>query len=209
MKDGPQATKRTPDAERRDPRVHQAILDAAVKRLEQDGYKRLTIEAIAAEAGVGKQTIYRWWPGKAALVMEAYAMAAEVRAPEPDTGNVVDDLQAILLPVFRQNEHYDRGVARVVKSLMAEAQLDPSFLQTFHHLTDSWHAPLRNVLERAKDRGELRADADSDALIDIMLGASWHRVLLEHAPLDARFAHEIVKTIVDGNRPADAGDTGA
>lgn len=200
MKPSPPATKGTPKPERRDPRVHQAILDATVKLLERDGFRRLTIEAIAAEAGVGKQTIYRWWHSKAALVMEAYAMAGEVRAPEPDTGKVADDLLTILVPVFRQNERYDRGVARVVKSLMAEAQLDPGFLKTFHQLIDSWHAPLYNVLERAKARGELRADTDSDALIDIMLGASWYRVLLEHRPLDASFAHTIVATVLDGSR---------
>lgn len=198
------ASKRLPNAERRDPRVHQAIMDATVTLLERDGFKRLSIEAIAAEAGVGKQTIYRWWPGKAALVMEAYAMAGEVRAPEPDTGNITDDLLTILLPVFRQNERYDSGVARVVKGLMAEAQLDRSFLETFRQLIESWHTPLHNVLERAKARGELRADADSDALIDIMLGASWYRVLLEHRPLDAAFAQQIVATLLDGNRSSTA-----
>lgn len=189
-----------PNPNRRDARVHRAILDATVTLLERDGYKRLTIEAIARHAGVGKQTIYRWWPNKASLVMEAYIAAGEERVPEPDTGSVIGDLEAILVPVFTQNAAYDRGTARANKGMMAEAQLDPSFHATYLVLHRSWWGPLRNVLERAKTRGELRADTDSDALIDMMLGASWYRVLLEHAPLDAAFARLIAHTVVEGNR---------
>lgn len=196
--------KRAPNPSRRDPVVHQAILDATVELLERGGYKNLTIEAIAATAGVGKQTIYRWWPNKAALVMEAYIAAGEVRVPEPDTGDVISDIERILLPVFAQNAAYDRGTALANKSMMAEAQLDGEFLQTYRRLHQSWHGPLLNVLERAKARGELCADADAAALVDMMLGASWYRVLLEHAPLDARFARQIAATVVDGNRPPGA-----
>lgn len=194
--------RRSPDPERRSCAAHRAILDATVELLESGGYKKLTIEAIAARAGVGKQTIYRWWPGRAALVMEAYMGAADVRAPGADTGSVIGDLESILLPVFEQNAMYDRGTALAVKSMMAEAQLDPAFRRAFLRLIASWHEPLRRAVERGKARGELRADADPDALIDMMLGASWYRVLLEHAPLDARYAHQIVTTIVEGNRPA-------
>ena len=195
------AARQTPDARRRDPRLHRAILDATVALLEQHGYRRLSIEAIAARAGVGKQTVYRWWPHKAALVLEAYIGAGEVRVPEPDTGKVLDDLLAILVPVFRQNEDFQRGTALANKSMMAEAQLDPAFLDTYRALHRSWHGPLRNVLQRGVRRGDLRADADPDALIDMMLGASWYRVLLEHAPLDEAFARLIAATVVEGNRP--------
>jgi AcrR family transcriptional regulator len=193
--------RRPPDARRRNPGTHRAILDATVALLEQDGYRKLTIEAIAARAGVGKQSIYRWWPGKAALVMEAYITAGQERVPEPDTGTVIDDILAILLPVFAQNEDFHRGTALANKSMMAEAQLDPAFLQTYGSLHRAWHGPLLHVLDRARARGELRAEANSAALVDMMLGASWYRVLLEHAPLDEAFAREIAHTVVDGNRP--------
>lgn len=181
--------------------AHQAILDATVALLERDGYRRLTIEAIAALAGVGKQTIYRWWPNKAALVMEAFILAGERRVPEPDTGSVRTDLEAILIPVFQQNSVYDRGTALANKSMMAEAQLDSAFLETYRELHQSWHGPMRNVLERGKQRGEVRKDADTAALIDMMLGASWYRVLLEHAPLDDTFARYIVATVLSGVTP--------
>lgn len=181
--------------------MHQAILAATVALLEQVGYGRLTIEAIAARAGVGKQTIYRWWPNKATLVMEAFIGAGEERVPEPDTGTLTGDLSAILIPVFAQNAAYDRGVAMANKGMMAEAQLDPAFREQYLALHRSWWGPLRNVLRRGQRRGELRDDIDPGALIDVMLGASWYRTLLEHAPLDEAFARLLIRTIVDGNRP--------
>ena len=192
-----------PTPRRRDPVAHRAILAATVVLLERVGYKRLTIDAIAARAGVGKQTIYRWWPNKAALVMEAFIAAGEERVPEPDTGDLVADLEAILFPVFAQNAAYDRGTALANKGMMAEAQFDPAFHRVYAALHRSWWGPLRNVLQRAKERGELRPDVEIQALIDLMLGASWYRVLLEHAPLDRDFAHLLIRTVVAGNRPED------
>ena len=185
---------------RRSAKTHRAILEATVGLLERDGYHALTIEGIAAEAGVGKQTIYRWWPNKASLVMEAFITAGEERVPEPDTGSVQSDLEAILIPVFRQNRDVRGGVAMANKGMMAEAQLDRRFFEEYARLHASWRGPLINVLERGRQRGELRDDADSEALVDIMLGASWYRVLLEHAPLDDEFAHEIIRSILEGNR---------
>ncbi len=172
--------------------------------LERDGYKRLTIEGIAARAGVGKQTIYRWWPSKAALVMEAYISAADERVPPPDTGSLQGDLEAILIPVFAQNAAYDQGTAMANKGMMAEAQLDRAFHATYLALHRAWWEPLREALERGKARGEIRADADTAALIDMMLGASWYRVLLEHAPLDVAFAREVIRMAIEGNRPVPA-----
>ncbi len=185
-----------PDARRRSAKSHEAILDATVKLLEAGGYKNLTIEGIAAEAGVGKQTIYRWWNSLAELVMEAYMSASDVRVPEPDTGTLRGDLEAILLPVFELNKDFGKGTALANKTLMAEAQLDEDFLATYRELHSYWRAPLRRVLERAKARGELRASKDSDALIDVMLGAAWYRMLLEHAPLDENFAKVTIDLIV-------------
>lgn len=196
MSDGGTPENRKPNLGRRDPAVHRAILDATVAVLEEGGYGRLTIEAIAARAGVGKQTIYRWWSGKAALVMEAYTAVSAVRAPEPDTGTLTGDLLAILRPVFALNADYARGTALANKGMMAEAQTDPAFRTIYGQLHAAWRGPLRNVLLRGRARGDLRASADPDALVDIILGASWYRLLLEHAPLDEHFAREIVATVV-------------
>jgi AcrR family transcriptional regulator len=190
----PQGTR----ARRRSPKAHRAILDATVRLLERGGYRNLTIEGVAAEAGVGKQTIYRWWKSKAELVMEAYVAASDARTPEPDTGTLWGDLEAILLPVFRLNEAFDRGTALANKTLMAQAQLEPGFLPVYVELHAYWRGPLRNVLARAKERSELHPDADGEALIDVLLGAAWYRLLLEHAPLDERFARQLAELVVKG-----------
>lgn len=189
-----------PDPKRRNAKAHQAILDATVKLLEDSGYKSLTIEGIAAEAGVGKQTVYRWWDSKSRLVMEAYMSASDVRVPEPDTGTLIGDLEAILLPVFDLSKEYGRGNALANKTLMAEAQVDKDFLATYRELHKYWWTPLRRVLERAKARGELSRRADISALIDVMLGAAWYRMLLEHAPLDEAFAKTIISLITNASR---------
>ena len=190
--------RRAPNSARRDPAAHQAILDATVAILEEGGYGRLTIEAVAARAGVGKQTIYRWWPGKATLVLEAYTAVSAVRSPLPDTGDLGDDLLALLLPIFALNAVYDRGTALANKGMMAEAQVDPAFRETYGRLHAAWRGPLRDILARGQARGELRAATDLDALVDTILGAAWYRLLLEHAPLDERFAREIVATVTGG-----------
>jgi AcrR family transcriptional regulator len=184
----------------RDPAVHRAILGATVDLLERVGYGRLTIDAIATQARVGKQTIYRWWPNKASLVMEAFIGAGEERVPEPDTGSVETDLLAILVPVFAQNADYGQGVAMANKGMMAEAQLDPEFHAAYLALHRSWWEPMRNVLRRGQARGELAAGVDPGDLIDLLLGASWYRTLLEHAPLDEAFARFLVRTVLDGHR---------
>ena len=95
--------------------------------LETQGYQALTIEGIAQKAGVGKQTIYRWWSSKAAIVMEAYTQKASQRIPLPDTGSVCLDVQELLERLFTILTTSSAG--KVVASLIAEAQLDSEFAQ--------------------------------------------------------------------------------
>lgn len=198
-------TKTVPNEKRRDTQAHQAILDATVALMEEQGYKKLSIEAIASRAGVGKQTIYRWWNGKMDLVVEAYFRSTAARAVDTnlpaDTGHTGQDLKLLLLSIFQQTDRYSQGSALATKSMMAEAQLDRAFLGTFRTLVQSWHVHFRTVLERGKARGELEPDTDLDALIDIIMGAGWYRLLLEHAPLDEQYADMIIRSVLDGNRP--------
>ena len=202
-------SKPAPNEKRRDAQAHQAILGATVALMEEQGYKKLSIEAIAARAGVGKQTIYRWWKGKMDLVVEAYLRSTTDRAHDTDlpanTGDVTQDLKLLLLSVFEQTNDYDRGSALASKSMMAEAQLDRTFLSTFRTLVQSWHVHFHTVLERGKARGELNPETDLDALVDIMMGAGWYRLLLEHAPLDEQYADTIIRSVLDGNRATRSG----
>ncbi len=190
-----------PKPRRRDPDLHRGILGATVRLLQRDGYGKLTIEGIAAEAGVGKQTIYRWWRNKTELVIEAYIAEAEAQVAPPDTGNVTDDLVTILGLVFAMIADERSGIAMANKGLMAESQLDPAFHRTYLELHRAWWKPQLTALERAQARGEIRADVAAQDLVDIVLGAIWYRVLMEHAPLDEAYAQLIVRSVVESNRP--------
>lgn len=191
-----------PDPERRNPDSHRRILEATVELLEERGYRHLTIEGVARRAGVGKQTIYRWWGGsRAELVLEAFIHASDERVSPPDTGSLRGDLTAILEPVFDLQADLRGGTALANKTLMAEAQLDPEFHARYVQIHRHWWGPLRTALERGIERGELAADTDAGLLIDTLLGFAWYRLLLEHAPLDVSAGRSIVDLVLSGAAP--------
>lgn len=191
-----------PDPQRRSAASHRAILAATVALLEEGGYQALTIEGVARRAGVGKQTIYRWWDGsKAALVLEAFQDVGEERVDPPDTGDVRTDLVTILRAVFALHADRDAGTALANRTLMAEAQHDPDFHDRYRRLHEHWMEPMREAVRRGIDRGELRTDVDPVLVVDLLQGASWYRLLLGHAPLDDRAATAMADTVLGGCRP--------
>ena len=179
---------------RRSDRSHRAILQAAKEVLEQVGYRAMTIEAIAARAGVGKKTIYRWWPSKAAVVLEALTSQIETQAPFSDTGSLEGDLFAYFDLSFSGLQGKS---ATVLSGLAAEAQLDPDFAREFQR---TFIVPRKQelvaLLQRGLQRGELASDTNLEVLADLIYGAKWYRFLLYPAPLDEAFAREIVKLIL-------------
>lgn len=190
-----------PDPRRRSAESHRAILTATVELLEEVGYRRLTVEGVARRAGVGKQTIYRWWGGsKAELVLEAFSAVGDERVTPPDTGSVRSDLLAVLHPVFDLQRDLRTGTALANKTLMAEAQLDATFHARYVALHRHWWGPLRDAVRRGVVRGELRPDTDADLVVDALLGFAWYRLLLEHAPLDDEAAEAVVDLALDGLR---------
>lgn len=190
-----------PDPGRRSDVSHRAILAATVSLLEEGGYQALTVEGVARRAGVGKQTIYRWWGGsKAALVLEAFQEVGEDRVDPPDTGDARTDLVTILRAVFALHADRDVGTALANRTLMAEAQHDPDFHDRYRRLHEHWMGPMRDAVRRGVDRGDLRDDVDPDLVVDLLQGASWYRLLLGHAPLDDDAAEAMVDTVLDGCR---------
>ncbi|MFN8620131.1 MAG: TetR/AcrR family transcriptional regulator [Chloroflexota bacterium] len=188
-----------PDPRRRDAATHAAILRATVELLENRGYRALTIEGVARHAGVGKQTIYRWWGGsKAALVLEAFTQASDERVEPPDTGSVRGDLLAILVPVFALSADRASRTALANRTMMAEAQLDPAFHEQYVALHRHWWGPLDTAIRRGIARGELAAGTDPGQAIDLLLGFAWYRLLLGHAPLDADAASSLVDVVLAG-----------
>ncbi|GHO78590.1 TetR family transcriptional regulator [Ktedonobacter sp. SOSP1-85] len=181
-------------ARRRNKESHEAILQAALDLLERDGYKALTVEAIAALAGVGKQTIYRWWPSKGAVVFEAFAARAALDVPLPDLGTVREDVLAFIENTFRS---LNEGMEKTVRSLMAEAQFDAEFGKEFRQtFIEARRKALKTLLERGIQRGELPLDTDLDFLLDMIYGPMWYRLLNQHAPLDAYFARQLMDFVL-------------
>ena len=168
-----------------------AILHAAIDELRAHGYATMTIAGIAARAGVGKQTIYRWWTSKADVVLDAMLELATTRIEVPDSGSLEEDLRAFLRATFRQ-----RSQRPVLIGLMAEALLDPAFHAAFRErFLFSRRDVLRTILQRGADRGEIR-DADFELMIDVVFGVLWYRLMLDHLPLDQALVDDLVPLIV-------------
>src|SRR5438067_3025385 len=138
--------------------VRRAVLTAAVRLVEHDGYGAVTMEGIARSAGVSKQTVYRWWPAKADIVLEALNEGAETVAPADFTGSLEPDLRTFV----RRSVTGATGRTRpLLSALMADAQLDPDFAESFRHgFLARRRKVLRGLLEDARERGELAEDAD-------------------------------------------------
>src|SRR5438445_4504167 len=166
---------------RRNEQARQAILAATLELLATGDTPKASMDAIAARAGVGKQTIYRWWPSKAAVLVEAMTERARVEVPAPDTGSLERDLEAFLIGMFRAAR--DPTVARVLRTLMAEAQLDEDAASVLQAYTAERRQVLFAVFRRGQARGTLAAAADIDLLIDQAFGVVWYRLLVPHAPL--------------------------
>jgi AcrR family transcriptional regulator len=185
------AVTKTPDERRRNEKARSAILRAASDLLDRRGFRRLTIEGIAERAGVGKATIYRWWPSKAAVVMEAVLEAASPQIPFPDTGSAREDVRRQLASVIELYTHTNTG--RGIRALIAESQHDPSLAESLRdRFIASRRAEAAAVFERAIERGELRPDLDVGVAIDALYGAVYYRLLVSHAPLESAYADTLI-----------------
>lgn len=174
--------------------VRGAVLDAAVGLVEEDGYGRLTMEAIARRAGVSKQTLYRWWPTKAEIVLEGLNRAAAAVATAPDSGSLDEDVRVLLR---RTVAAATRRNAKVLGALMAAAQLDPVFAESFRRdFLGRRREVLREVLQRGRDRGEIAATVDLDFLAELAFGALWYRILARDGGLDRRFAGQLADAVL-------------
>lgn len=204
---GTATSERPPPAEagkRGRPRSEQAdhaILRAATDLLTERGLPGMSIEEVAARAGVGKATVYRRWPTKGALALDAFLALYQEEQPEHDTGTLRGDLLAALRGWVRAVTKTPAG--RMLAGLIAAAQHDPDLAAGWR---DHVIAPLRArhtvMLDRAIARGEIPADTDKDVLLDLLFGAAYHRLLLGHRPLSDRFVRRVVETIVTGTAGA-------
>jgi AcrR family transcriptional regulator len=171
----------------RSERTEQAILKAAGQLLAESGLAAMTMEGVAARAGVGKASIYRRWPSKGALAFDATLDEYLAGQPTRDTGSLVGDLLATARDWIRSVKRSRSG--RTLKGLIAEVQSDPG-------LADAWRDRFvrqvrqrrRPIVERAIVRGEIPAASDPELILDMLYGPLYHRYLHGHLPLNEAFA---------------------
>jgi len=169
----------------------QAILTAALELVAEIGYGGLTIEAIAARAGAGKQTIYRWWPSKADVLLDALIAKANVFVPVPDEGGYAADLRTFLRATFTLGS--DPRVADLLRALMTHSQLDPAFGERFRErFLQARRDALGVILDRAAARGDLPAAPALETVADIVFGIVWYRILATQRLLDQALAEELL-----------------
>jgi AcrR family transcriptional regulator len=190
-----------PRGRRRSDRSHQAIITATQELLVERGYRALTIEGVAARAGVGKQTIYRWWPSRAALVLESYLAGSDrVQLPPPDSGSTREDVRALIGWLAAVLAEPTGG--RVVAGLIGDLQHDSALAEGFRQdVVPARRQAMLAALERGRERGEVRADADLELAVDALHGAVFYRLLLSGEPLDAAFAKQLADQVLIGLAP--------
>src|SRR5579863_8466541 len=183
------------------PRSEQArlsILDSTLNLLGKNGFSDLTIEAVAAHANVGKATVYRWWPNKAALITDAFASSTGRKLNFPDTGSVFTDMNQQMrqvVKIFRS----PRG--RILSAILAAGQSDRDVIAAFR---ERFMKPRRQeayaTIRRGIQRGELRANVDLDVLLDSLYGPIYMRFLIRHNKLTPNFVDSLCKLVLGGAR---------
>jgi AcrR family transcriptional regulator len=180
------------------------VLDAALRLCQTGGYQALTMKGIAEAAGVGRQTVYRWWPAKQDVLIDALRDLRLMRAEEldPDSGDTLADVRLLLTATFALATGL---TGKALVGLMAEAQHDPGLS---HRLQATVVGPrrhaLRAILARGVERGELTASVPLDLAVDFAFGTMWYRLISHHAPVDAGLADQITQALATllGQRPA-------
>ncbi|MEI6207491.1 MAG: TetR/AcrR family transcriptional regulator [Desulfuromonadales bacterium] len=173
----------------------QSILLGTAAILAERGYEGLSIEAVATKAEVGKQTIYRWWHSKADLVIDALSELAAQQVDIPDTGSVTGDLRELLKNAFFVLTATPSGNA--VIGLLVATQRDTRISKVFRErFVEKRRGAVREIFQRGIQREQIRANLDTDLIIDLIYGPMWYRLLVGHAPLDEVFADTLVEQIM-------------
>jgi AcrR family transcriptional regulator len=175
-----------------------AILRAASELLLEHGLNQISMDAVAERAGASKATIYRWWPSKELLALDA---VFSEWAPQPasihDTGSLEGDLLTLVRPWARRLAKKPYG--RVIAALISKAQNDPQFAEQYlTRFVQPRRDQSRVIFAHAIERGEIPADTDIEVALDLLYGAIYHRILHGHAELTDRFARSVVNHVVAG-----------
>lgn len=189
-----------PAANRRSESSRRAILTSALDLVGEVGYAKLSIEGIAARAGVGKQTIYRWWPSKGAVLFDAFLANSEDATGDPslpDTGDLAADLRLVLRATV--DEFNDPRFDEPMRALATEIPRDPQLAKAYAERVDEPMTELKRArLRSAQQAGELRADLDLDVAIEMIWGPLRVRWLDRSGALTHAYADTVVELALHG-----------
>lgn len=176
--------------------TEQAILAASYDLLLETGFGAITVEKIAERAKVSKATIYKWWPNKAAVVMDSFLSAAMSRLPVPDTGSVLND---IIIQVSNLANFLISREGKVINELIAEGQSDVKLAEEYRtRYFNPRRLDSRRILERGVQRGELKKDLDIELCIDLIYGPVFYRLLITGEQLDQAFIESLIRYAFEG-----------
>jgi len=181
-----------------DAQTGQAILDATTQLLIEVGYGRLRVDAVAARAGVSKATIYRRWRSKSELLRATLSQVEET-VPIADTGDLRRDLQALMRTAVV--EFVDSEAADLMPQLSAEAQIDPEVREFLHSYARTRRGAVREILERAQHRGDVRDDLDLEVVIDMLTAPIFVRKLITGASINTRAIDDAIDVVLRGVLP--------
>jgi AcrR family transcriptional regulator len=184
-------TRRPHTGSRRNEAAEQAILLAAGELLAAGDGALITVAAIAERAGVGKQTIYRWWPSKSAVLLDAMIHRADAIAPVPDSGDLQTDLRLFLRSTFAAAP----GNRSLLLGVLREALGDVATMDRLAAFTAARRNALAQILGRARTRGQIGFEG-LDTVVDQAYGLLWYRMIFAHQPLDEHAADEVAAALV-------------
>lgn len=200
---------KAPDASRRSERSRRAIFDAALALVTEAGYAKTTVEGIAARAGVGKQTIYRWWPSKAAVLLDAYldlaaqandALGGDTEAGIPDTGDLAADLRYVLRATV--DELNDPKYDGPTRALAAEGLVSPEFgARMTEKLVEPQVTYYLRRLEAAREDGDIAPDTDLRIAAELLTAPVAQRWQYRTPPLTHAYADALVAHVLRGLGP--------
>jgi AcrR family transcriptional regulator len=175
-----------------------SILKAALYLLERKSLREVTTDAIAQRAGVSKATIYKWWPKKSMVALDAYLGGLNARVVIPDTGSAIIDFSQQLQSVI---SFYKSSLGRLFCQFIAEGQSDPRFLALFRdRFLYARRDAARIMWKRGVLRGEIREDLDSEIVLDLIYGPMVFRLLAGHGSLCEQDSEAMVEAIFSGIR---------
>jgi AcrR family transcriptional regulator len=193
-----EATARKP-GRRRDQAVREKILMAAVDLMEEVGYARLTCDAIALRAGASKATIYRWWPNKAAVVIDAFVERVTPELPNQKLGSL-EEYVTVHLRRFTKVLMGTNGP--LLAAVIAAAQDDPDVEAAFlSHWMQPRRAVSRRILQQYKNEKMLPREFDLEQVLDVMYGPLHFLLMVRHGKLTTAYAEKVAALMLHGLLP--------